>query len=278
MTIGVPADSRSSIRTILAVAGAMLAATGLAGCCAHRAYITAVPLSPNNQCEPEGIPYYLPKPLLVVAKNVRHIDEAKVGLTNPPPIPNAFDNQAAYADLKANITVPGETSTAAAASNAPAFPTQFDTGKSDLPDIREKMIPESRLQDGLTPDSFYTYQIIFIPDLSQKYGLRIKGGPGEIRAAMNLVNGWMYTGMGPFYVKDSSTAQNLMAFGVGTLFAGRGVADVLNQVGEIAKTTSASPRGREGDSEARDAAAVVEQYSRLARVLQSESALYPRRC
>ncbi|MEP3929108.1 hypothetical protein, partial [Rhodopirellula bahusiensis] len=63
-------------------------------------------LSPANQCDPPGIPYYLPKPLLVVAKNVRHIDESKVGLTGPAPIPGGFDNQAAYADIKANVTVP----------------------------------------------------------------------------------------------------------------------------------------------------------------------------
>jgi hypothetical protein len=51
------------------------------------------------------------------------------------------------------------------------------------------MTPAERLGDGLAPDCFYTYQIIFVPDLTQKYGLRVTGGAGEIRAAMNLVNG-----------------------------------------------------------------------------------------
>jgi hypothetical protein len=85
---------------------------------------------------------------------------------------------------------------------------------------------------------------VFVPDLSQKYGLRIKGGVGELRAAMNLVNGWMYTGMGPYYVKDSSTAQNLMANGVNALFCGRAAADVTRAVGsttrEFARTTESN--------------------------------------
>ncbi len=33
--------------------------------------------------------------------------------------------------------------------------------------------------DGVEVDSFFTYQIMFIPDLTQKYGLRISGGAGE---------------------------------------------------------------------------------------------------
>ena len=59
--------------------------------------ITAVSLNPDP-CGPEcawfwgmmhhclkekeeGIPFYLPKPLLIVAKNFRNLEEAKVGLT-----------------------------------------------------------------------------------------------------------------------------------------------------------------------------------------------------
>src|SRR5688572_30047798 len=99
-------------RNWLMTCGIVLAIS--AGC--HRAEITAVPLSPWNSCEPAGIPYYLPKPLLVIAKNVRHMDSAKVGLTGPAPIPNAFDNQASYADVKANVTVPGQSGTVAGAS------------------------------------------------------------------------------------------------------------------------------------------------------------------
>jgi len=41
----------------------------------------------------------------------------------------------------------------------------------------------------LVPQEFYTYNFVFLPDLTQKYGLRIKGGVGEMRATENLVNG-----------------------------------------------------------------------------------------
>jgi len=69
-----------------------------AGCC-HPS-VTAVPLSSWNQCEPPGIPFYLPKPLLVITKNVRYIEEAHVGLTDSAPIPGTFDDQAKYADAE----------------------------------------------------------------------------------------------------------------------------------------------------------------------------------
>jgi hypothetical protein len=65
----------------------------------------------------------------------------------------------------------------------------------------------------LTPETFYTYQIVYLPDLTQKYGLRVKGGVGEMRATLNMVNGWMFTGPGPVYFHDSSTAETVSAYG-----------------------------------------------------------------
>ncbi len=85
-----------------------------------------------------------------------------------------------------------------------------------------------------------------MPDLSQKYGLRIKGGVGEIRAAMNLVNGWMFTGLGPYYMKDSSTAQNILAHGIAANFTGRGVADVIKSLGDL--KTSIGPGAKKRES------------------------------
>lgn len=225
------------------------------GCTRHQARpgITAVGLSRANRGEPAGIPYYLPKPLLVVAKNVRHIDESKVGLSGPAPIPGGFDNQAAYADIKANVTVPGSDTTGKQAAKTPPL-NQPDAAQmkamlakdQDKSFVGETMTPgESTPDDGLQPDSFYTYQIVFVPDLTQKYGLRISGGAGEIRAAMNMVNGWMYTGMGPYYFKDSSSAQNVMATGAAAMYAGRGVSSVLDSVGNLATTIGAAAAGKE---------------------------------
>jgi hypothetical protein len=224
--------------------GSFSACGSLSGCASHQARpsITAVGLSPANRCEPQGIPYYLPKPLLVVAKNIRHIDESKVGLTGQAPIPGGFDNQSSYADVKANVTVPssgGSANAGQAAANigqdslSNAAIAATEPSKSI---VAESMMPKAGedFKGGLSIDSFFTYQIIFVPDLTQKYGLRISGGAGETRAAMNLVNGWMYTGMGPYYFKDSSSAQNAMASGVAAMYAGRGASDVINSVGNLA--------------------------------------------
>src|SRR5262249_23070438 len=68
------------------------------GCCPFS--VTAI--SEAEMCKDktfhkaEGIPFYLPKPLLVISKNFYYIEEAKVGLTEPPPIPNLFDKQSDY--------------------------------------------------------------------------------------------------------------------------------------------------------------------------------------
>ena len=74
--------------------------------------------------------------------------------------------------------------------------------------------------------------------MTQKYVMKIKGGPGEFRAAMNLVNGWMFTGLGPFYLKDSSTAQDIMAYGGAITLGGRGVADVVTSVADLSKASA----------------------------------------
>jgi hypothetical protein len=94
--------------------------------------------------------------------------------------------------------------------------------------------PSSLPDDGLAPDAFFTYHIVFVPDLSQKFGLKVRGGPGEVRAAMNLVNGWQFTGLGPFYAKDSATAQNVLASGTTAKLTGQGVADVVHSMADLA--------------------------------------------
>jgi len=168
-------------------------------------------MSPGGDCEPHGIPYYLPKPLLIVSKNFRHLDDSKIGLTQSASIPNGFDNQSSYADIAANVSV-AETTGATGAAGAAG--TNGTDGQVDTDRYRGVDVNPAMASTANATDSFFTYQIVMVPDLSQKYGLNINGGPGEVRAAMNIVNGWMYTGMGPFYLKDSSTAQNRMAKGI----------------------------------------------------------------
>ncbi len=211
------------------------------GC--HHPKITAVSLDPCHYGKECGIPFYLPKPLLIVAKNFRNIEESKVGLTGSAPIPNHYDDQSKYADLNARTNFqglsagdgtgaqtapnPANTVTASGTAATAQAPTLHSNGAP--------LTPNTAPSDGLSPATFYTYHIVFVPDLSQKYGLKLRGGPGEIRAAMNLVNGWQFTGMGPFYMKDSSTAQNVLAGGISTRLGGQAVADVLKGVADLTK-------------------------------------------
>lgn len=191
--------------------------------------ITAVSLNPCEQ-DVEGIPFYLPKPLLIVSKNFRNIEEPKVGLTDGAPIPHGFDDQAKYADVNARTNF-----TAGTTTPSPASPASSGAAVSGprLHSAGAPVTPGKVDSDGMAPQTFFTYQIVFVPDLTQKYGLKVRGGAGEIRAAMNLVNGWQYTGMGPFYMKDSSSAQNILSSGITANLAASGVADVVSSVADL---------------------------------------------
>ncbi len=122
------------------------------------------------------------------------------------------------------------------------------------------IVPSLPSDELVSPETFFTYHIVFVPDLSQKYGLKIKGGVGEIRAAMNLVNGWMFTGLGPYYMKDSSTAQNLIAGGIGVDLAGRGVAQVIKSIADLKGLPGAR---RESGVDERRVAPLISQIRQL---------------
>jgi hypothetical protein len=218
------------------------------GCCPFSVTAISDPQAHNGKwCpQPEGLPFYLPKPLLVISQNFQYIEESHLGLTDPVPIPNSFGNQADYASLQATA---GINTAGAATTYVPTGPTQAGQPASADAACCPHQVPHSSKETGIptAPNvssssvPFFTYQIIFVPDLTQKHYLRIKGGPGEVRAALNLVNGWMYTGLGPFYMKDSSTAQNILASGVLLKFAGSGAADVINSVNNLSKTLRTTP-------------------------------------
>lgn len=239
---------RTTLLLVLAALVPFNAGCGIIWGCKH-AEITAVSLNPcdalacGHGCHkgpPEvGIPFYLPKPLLIVSKNFRNIEEAKVGLTDSAPIPNYTDDQAKYADVNARTSWTPTHATAsgqAAAGTSGSQQNPTNTGPlagASSPKVfagGAPVAPGAVPNDGLTPDTFFTYHIVFVPDLTQKYGLKIKGGPGELRAAMNMVNGWMFTGIGPFYMKDSSTAQNVLANGIASNLTLGGAADVVTSV------------------------------------------------
>ncbi len=281
-------------------------------CCPSCSRITARNLD-RNANERAGIPFYLPKPYLVVTKNVRHVPAPTVGLTQPAPVPDSFDPagnelaisaaitqgrtltlerklaeetkysrelQEKYEQLleekynrtesdtrsdtnttattttrsetdanNVTTTVSEQTSNSTTTNNN-TNTTNTNTGgganssgvtglqggstqlqgnsgpssgrtasaiaadKQILGVSDQSVVPASSIPDGLMPETFYTYQIVYLPDLTQKYGLEIHNGPGEFRSTMNLVNGWMHTGAGPVYMRDSTSAARTVAGGV----------------------------------------------------------------
>jgi hypothetical protein len=210
----------------------------------------------SNPCEPEGIPFYLPKPLLVITKNFRSIEDNGYGQLGAAPIPNSFDNQAQYADVKANISSSVAPSTSSTKSDSGSGPSTGQSGALTTAGgsavsgaVAASVVPPGSFKDGVTPDTYFTYHIVLVPDLTQKYAFKIKGGPGEFRAAMNLVNGWMFTGLGPFYLKDSSTAQNILATGGAITLGGRGVADVVNSLRDLSKGAAGTQQKGAFDSQ-----------------------------
>jgi hypothetical protein len=257
--------------------GSLLALAAWAGGCCHPK-VTAHRLLPDGGCccEESGIPFYLPKPLLIVAKNFRYVEEAKVGLTDGAPIPNGFDDQSKYADVNARTSFSVSTGGGGGGSGGGGAKAETDAGgkeggnaapaatasgqhiySNNPPNV---VFGSGAPSDGLKPDVFYTYQIVFVPDLSQKFGLKIKGGVGEMRAALNLVNGWQFTGLGPYYLKDSSTAQNILASGITANLAGRGLGDVIKSLTSLrAGGGGASPE------------ALIDAAAKLANLRQAES-------
>lgn len=218
----------------------------LSGCHSHswtplrreifqRPSITAKPASPGNMCEPAGIPFYLPKPLLVISKNFHHIETPTVGLTDSAPIPDSFDSQAEYAALDFTADYQYQSNAGDPSTKDPGDSAEGAT--TSKPTLHSGGAPTSPAgdipSDGLAPHTFFTYEIVFVPDMTQKYVLDIQGGAGEMRAAMNLVNGWQYTGLGPFYLKDSSTAQNAMARGLALNLGLNGASDLVSSIAQL---------------------------------------------
>lgn len=190
--------------------------------------ITAVSADP---CEPDGIPYYLPKPLLIVTKNVNYVDGENLGEGRAPAIPDSFANQAEYGSVNASVAATAPVPNPQAAGGGGGESGDEGAPQSGFAEQVANMtgMPMS----GALPTGSYSARIVFVPDFTQKYFLRVTGGPGEIRAALNLVNGWMFTGPGPYYQKDSSRAQNMMAFGAALKLGGSGAADVINSIGGL---------------------------------------------
>lgn len=169
--------------------GAMLAAL-LAGCATT---LECVPLSgdalKDSNKNAAAIPYYLPKPYLMVARNV-----------------NATGT-------KTTVTV------------------KTDNAKETRTTVSEPVEIK-----GAT----YSYQIVYLPDLRHKYGLKFHQGTGSYETSFRLENGWMFTGLSA--KGDAKTPETIEAVGALTkdLAAVAGAALVRAMAQDPAQVTSAT--------------------------------------
>ncbi len=110
-----------------------------------------------------GIPYYLPKPYLLITKNLCPIRTETTG-------------------------------------------RETGTGEDEKKIIKTK--PVSSCDKG--QDSF-SFQVIYLPDLAQKHGLKIASRTGVINTTVTLVDGWKFTGLNLY--ADAKTYETIQAVG-----------------------------------------------------------------
>jgi len=142
---------------------AALLAALLAGCATT---LECVPLSEealkDSNKNAAAIPYYLPKPYLIVTRNVNATGAKKTTIVKTDPSKD----------------------------------TETKTTVSEPVEIK---------------GAIYSYQVVYLPDLRYKYGLRYHQGTGSYDTSFSLENGWMFTGLNA--KGDAKTPETLAAIG-----------------------------------------------------------------
>ena len=170
---------------------------GIAGCAST---VSVVPLSKTavEESKESGIPYYLPRPYLLITKNFNGTKQTTT-------------------KTKEEKKKGDETSTATteATSSEPILKNESDN---------------------------YSVQVIYLPDLKRRYGLKIDKGTGTFDSTITLVDGWKLTGIN--VKSDSKTAEIISAVGgaakdIGTLVKKIAPEVTESLVAEIAKQPNA---------------------------------------
>lgn len=162
----------------------------LSGCSVS---LTAVPVSPKAREEmgrTKGIPYYMPRPYLLVTRNVELSEEDLAAAGMP-----AGPGTAAVGSLRERV----EASSGAVRSMVPTSPSAPAAGE-----------PVGTLDEGISavggPASSlavkagqvvptYRMQVVYLPDLARQYALQQHSGPfasGSVK--YELEGGWLFKG------------------------------------------------------------------------------------
>ncbi|MFN4196625.1 MAG: hypothetical protein ACK4FM_01275 [Caldimicrobium sp.] len=126
----------------------------------------------------KGIAYYLPKPYLLITKNLNL------------PTEKITEKITEKKEDKGNTTTIERTIESVSTNN-----TQGDT---------------------------YSFQVIYLPDLTQKHFLEILPGTGEVKTNITLVDGWKFVGL--------------------NLQADAKTADIIKAIGEVIKAAPIPPK------------------------------------
>jgi len=117
--------------------------------------ITAISLKGEKKENKKAIPYYLPQPYLLITKDFSH---------------------------------PGTKTTKTEKTESANTQAEQDSGTAKNETITTAE-PVSITVNG------FTYKIIYLPNLAEKYGLVYKTGSGESDLTFTLKDGWMFTGL-----------------------------------------------------------------------------------
>lgn len=81
-----------------------------------------------------------------------------------------------------------------------------------------------------TEEDVYRFKILYLPDKSEKYGLKIKARTGTIKTNMTLVDGWQLTGVN--LDADAKTKETIEAVATGL----QNILSGIKDVGILSKT------------------------------------------
>ena len=118
----------------------------------------------------EAMPYYLPRPYLLVTKNFNVIETTRKTTTTTRPDGTQIE------------VVEEETST-----------------------------PNADARRAASGKTVYAYQIVYLPDQCNQYGLKVSRGIGTLDSKITLEDGWKFTGTE--LKTDSKTPETIEAIG-----------------------------------------------------------------
>jgi hypothetical protein len=156
-----------------------LVAVVVGGCTPAR--LTVVPVSERARLEmgsTNGVPYYVPRPYLLVTRDVDITDDllAKAGISADGPARG----------LAGSTSVPraATTGTTSGTGNgATKPPASGVSGLEDTEAPRVKAVPS------------YHFKVIYLPDLARQYAIQQRGGTfNNYQVKYELENGWMFKG------------------------------------------------------------------------------------